>query len=102
MGVCILIFSVMWIVRGGAGLFGYSIWPVPKKYAGYSWTKDYVFHCCGVAWLILGIFWLALFLITLGKEVSIPAMALFLILASLPGVGYDFVQKRRFMAMRKE
>ena len=62
-----LIISIFYICYGIAGLLGFQL--IPKKYRGHSWTKQYK-HCCGLAYLLLGIPWLLLTLAQMAGRIS--------------------------------
>ncbi len=97
MGI-ILVIGIIWTLYGLAGLFG--IQKIPSKLKDKSWTKHYIRYQ-GISWLLLGIPWIVLDVITEDKGFGMPVM-LFLILAcSLPGFVYTVILDRRYTAKLK-
>ena len=71
-----------------------------SKFKDKSWTKHYIRYQ-GISWLLLGIPWIVLDVITEDKGFGMPVM-LFLILAcSLPGFVYTVILDRRYTAKLK-
>lgn len=94
----ILVIGIIWTLYGLAGLFG--IQKIPSKFKDKSWTKHYIRYQ-GISWLLLGIPWIVLDVITEDKGFGMPVM-LFLILAySLPGFVYTVILDRRYTAKLK-
>ena len=94
----ILVIGIIWALYGLAGLFG--IQKIPSKFKDKSWTKHYIRYQ-GISWLLLGIPWIVLDVITEDKGFGMPVM-LFLILAcSLPGFVYTVILDRRYTAKLK-
>ena len=94
----ILVIGIIWTLYGLAGLFG--IQKIPSKFKDKSWTKHYIRYQ-GISWLLLGIPWIVLDVITEDKGFGMPVM-LFLILAcSLPGFVYTVILARRSTAKLK-
>ena len=94
----ILVIGIIWTLYGLAGLFG--IQKIPSKFKDKSWTKHYI-RSQGISWLLLGIPWIVLDVITEDKGFGMPVM-LFLILAcSLPGFVYTVILDRRYTAKLK-
>lgn len=94
----ILVIGIIWTLYGLAGLFG--IQKIPSKFKDKFWTKHYIRYQ-GISWLLLGIPWIVLDVITEDKGFGMPVM-LFLILAcSLPGFVYTVILDRRYTAKLK-
>ncbi len=99
----LLFMSVFWTLYGIAGLFG--IQNIPKKFKGYSWTKEYI-HLQGITWLMLGIPLLILYLIVklfipesdLNAELLVLSM---LVLAS-PSVVFTYKWEKKYEKKLKD
>ena len=96
----LLVMSIFWIGYGILGLFG--IQNIPAKYKGHSWTKDYI-RKQGVTWLIVGLPWLAFYLVrTLlvpDADINAGIEVLILIALSLPAVITTIIWEKKYKAL---
>ena len=89
--------SIFWILYGIMGLFG--VQNIPPQHKGRSWTKDYI-RCQGLSWLMLGVPWLAFYLINTfcfaDARLKTGTVALILAALSVPSVVYTIIWDRKF------
>ena len=84
---------IFWIVYGIAGLCGFQI--IDKKFKGKTWTKHYI-RGLGVSWLMLGIPFLIVFLVTESMALD-PTLAY--ILFAIPAIIYTCIHEKKYKAM---
>lgn len=92
----VIIFGVFWTVYGAAGLLGFQI--IPEKYKGHDWTKGYI-HRRGASWIMLGVPWLVLCMISYGRDMSKTAVMFLLLVLAIPALGYAFFLERKYKAL---
>lgn len=91
--------SIFWLIYGIGGLFGYC---VPKKYKGYSWSKNYSKEQ-GICWLMIAI--PCLFITVLIKLAWIEVgknLLYILLLVCVPGIVYSFIIDKKYNTLLKE
>lgn len=66
MGV-ILALGILWTLRGIAGILGFQV--INEKYKNHDWTASYIRYR-GKSWLMIGIPWLILYLLTYGRDIN--------------------------------
>ena len=96
----LLVMRIFWIGYGVLGLFG--IQNIPAKYKGHSWTKHYI-RKQGITWLIVGVPWLAFYLV---RTFAIPSAdlnagmeVLILIALSLPALIITIIWEKKYKAL---
>ena len=94
----ILFMGIFWTRYGLLGLFGIQV--IPSKFKGKSWTKKYI-RSCGLSWMILGIPWLALYLIIRNMDINYYIEAAILIATAIPSIIYSAVCNKKYKAMLK-
>lgn len=94
----ILVIGIIWTLYGLAGLFG--IQKIPSKFKDKSWTKHYIRYQ-GISWLLLGIPWIVLDVITEDKGFGMPVMLFLTLACSLPEFVYTVILDRRYTAKLK-
>lgn len=91
----VLTFSVFCLVYGVAGLFGFQ--KIPEKYKGHDWTKEYARHC-GISFIILGVMWFAVYLLSSYKDIN-PLLVLLLLLGcAVPLFYYALMTDKKYKA----
>ena len=99
----LLFMSAFWTLYGIAGLLGYQ--NIPKKFKGYSWTKEYIRHQ-GISWLILGVPLLVLYLIVNyfipEKDINAELLVIVMLVLASPSVWYTFVWEKKYEKMLKD
>ena len=89
--------SIFWTLYGIAGIFGFQ--NIPTKYKGYSWTKDYI-RCQGKSWLMIGLPWLAIYLMRTfcfaDIHISMGLMVLIFFVISIPAIAYTVIWEKKF------
>ncbi len=95
----ILVIGIIWTLYGVAGLFGLQ--KIPTKFKAKTWTKRYI-HYQGIAWILLGIPWIVLALVTMNKELGFFIMLPLLLVCTVPGFIYAIVLDRRYTAKIKQ
>lgn len=92
MGI-ILGLGIFGILYGIAGILGFQV--INKKYRNHDWTKNYI-HRCGMSWLMIGIPWLILYLLTYDKDINRLVMCLLILLCGVPSIIYTIINDRKF------
>ena len=96
----LLVMSIFWIGYGVLGLFG--IQNIPAKYKGHTWTKEYI-RSQGVTWLIVGVPWLAFYLVCKflipEADIRFDVEILVLVALSLPAIIITFIWERKYKAL---
>lgn len=95
----ILVIGIIWTLYGIAGLFGLQ--KIPTKFKEKTWTKRYIRYQ-GIAWILLGIPWIVLALVTMNKEPGFFIMLPLLLVCTVPGFIYAIVLDRRYTAKIKQ
>lgn len=98
----LLFMSMFWTLYGIAGLFG--IQNIPKKFKGYSWTKEYI-HRQGISWLMLGVPLLSLYLIVSyfipESDLNAELLVVVMLVLAVPSVIYTFVWEKKYEKILK-
>ena len=99
----LLFMSVFWTLYGIAGLFGFQ--NIPKKFKGYSWTKEYIHHQ-GISWLMLGVPLLVLYWVVNHfipeKDINAELLVIVMLVLASPSVWYTFVWEKKYEKMLKD
>lgn len=90
----ILWLSIFWTLYGIAGILGFQV--INEKYKNHDWTGSYI-RRSGISWLMLGIPWLIIYLLSHGKDIS-----WLLLLCAVPSVVYTMVNEQKYRHMQKE
>ena len=68
---------------------------VAPKYRNRTWTRRYQ-RSCGIGWLMIGIPWLALYVLSVNCQVAHPLLATLIVVLALPSIFYGFLSEKRF------
>lgn len=91
----ILVSGMIWTLYGLAGILG--IQKIPKKFQGQLWTKRYI-RSQGMAWILLGIPWIILALVTDDWNLSPWIMLLLILECTIPSFLYSLALNRTYTA----
>ena len=89
----LLSLGIFWTLYGVAGLLGFQ--RINERYKRKSWTKKYI-QSCGIGWLMMGIPWIALYLLWYFYQVQWSVIALLMILFSVPSIVYSFCIEKKY------
>ena len=95
----ILGLGIFWTLYGIAGIFGFQI--INEKYKNHDWTPSYIRYR-GISWLMIGIPWLALYLLAYGKDINRLVMCLLILLCGVPSIAYTIINDRKYRHMIEE
>lgn len=91
----ILMLGIFWTAYGIAGLAGFQ--HIAQKYQGYSWTRKFK-QSCGISWLLLGIPWIVMYVVSLNREPSPLTISVTVVLLGIPSAVYSFRMERKYKA----
>lgn len=95
----ILALGIFWTLYGFAGVMGFQV--INEKYRNHDWTASYIRYC-GKSWLMMGIPWIILYLLTHDKDIGKVALCLLILLCSTPSLVYTIINERKYKQMLKE
>ncbi len=95
----VLSLGIFWTLYGAAGLLGFQV--IGEEYKNHDWTPSYIRYR-GISWLMLGIPYLMLCLLTYDKHINPAVMCLLILLCGTPSVVYSIVMDRKYKRMLKE
>ena len=58
---------------------------VAPKYRNRTWTRRYQ-RTCGIGWLMIGIPWLALYVLSVNCQIAHPLLATLIVVLALPSI----------------
>ena len=64
-------------------------------WASRTWTRRYQ-RTCGIGWLMIGIPWLALYVLSVNCQIAHPLLATLIVVLALPSIFYGFLSEKRF------
>ena len=91
--------SLFDICYGILGLFGKM--NIAEKFKGHEWTKDYI-RGLAIAYILLGIPYLILYLAFRQYDTGYVKMFLFIILAGLPALIFIIFHERKYNKLLKK
>ena len=88
-----LAMGIFWTLYGILGLLGLQV--IGERYRGQEWPPRYI-RCRGTSWLMIGLPWISLYLLTYAKDVDRVTMGLLMVVCALPAIAYSFVVERKY------
>ena len=98
MGV-ILGLGIFWTLYGIAGVLGFQV--INEKYKNHDWTSKFIRYR-GRSWLMIGIPFLILYLLTYGRDINKLLMCLLILLCGVPSIAYTIINDRKYERMLKK
>ena len=99
----LLFMSAFWTLYGIAGLLGYQ--NIPKKFKGYSWTKDYIL-LQGITWLMLGVPLLILYIVVMcfipETEINAELLVISMLVLAIPSIICTCKWEKKYEKMLKD
>lgn len=78
---------------GIASILGFQV--IGEKHKNHDQTANYIHHR-GISWIIMGIPWLILYLLTYNKDINKLIMCLLILACTIPSIIYSFLNEPKY------
>ncbi len=95
----VLALGIFWTLYGAAGILGFQV--IDRKYRNHDWTKSYI-RVQGISWLMIGIPWIVLYLLTYGRDIAPLVMCPIVLVCGIPSIILSVANERKYTRLLKE
>lgn len=89
----LLIMSLFWVCYGILGIFG--IQNIPNRMKNTEYEKEYK-KFAGTGWLLIGIPWFVVWLVTHNKNVTAIYLIIILAVCAIPSMVYTHIGEKKY------